>query len=101
MTAHPEAEAKLDRALETTIRALLAERQARQPGSTICPSDAARAIGGDRWRELMEPARRAAQRMVARGEIEITQKGQVVDPHAFRGPIRLRLRQPRPVKDRS
>ncbi len=101
MTAPPEAEAKLEHALETAIRALLAERQARHPGSTICPSDAARAIGGDRWRELMEPARRAARRLVARGEIDITQKGRVVDPDAFRGPIRLRLRRRRPVKDTS
>ena len=34
---------------------------------------------GDSWRELMEPARRAAQRLVDRGEVEITQGGTVVD----------------------
>jgi hypothetical protein len=50
----------VDRRLETTILDLLAQR-ART--STICPSDAARAVGGDdeeTWRGLMEPARRAA-----------------------------------------
>ena len=44
----------------------------------------------DGWRELMEPARRAARRMVARGEVEITQHGSVVDPSTAKGPIRIR-----------
>ena len=44
----------VDRRLEDTILDLLAQR-ART--STICPSDAARAVGDDdSWRELMEPA---------------------------------------------
>lgn len=78
----------VDTALEAAIRELLA-RRAR--GATICPSEAARQVGGEHaWRELMEPARSAARRMVARGEIEITQRGRVVDPSTARGPIRLR-----------
>jgi hypothetical protein len=76
-----------DRALEDTILALLAKR-ART--SSICPSDAARQVAPDDWRPLMERAREAARRLVARGEIVITQKGQTVDPSAFRGPIRLK-----------
>jgi hypothetical protein len=40
----------------------------------------------------MEPARAAARRLVADGKILITQHGQPVDPHATKGPIRLRLR---------
>jgi len=76
-----------DRELETTILALLAQRAA---SSTICPSDAARAVGDDDWRDLMEPARRAARRLVDAGEVEITQKGSVVDPSTARGPIRIR-----------
>ena len=39
----------------------------------------------------MEPVREAARRLAARGAIEITQRGAVVDPLSFRGPIRLRL----------
>ena len=46
-------------------------------------------------RPLMEPVRQAARRLAARGVLDITQKGLVVDPAAFRGPIRLRLCQPR------
>jgi len=76
-----------DRTLERTIDELL---DARAATSSICPSDAARAIGGDDWRDLMEPARRAARRMVARGEVEITQGGNVIDPSTAKGPIRIR-----------
>jgi hypothetical protein len=80
----------VDRRLEDTILDLLAQR-ART--STICPSDAARAVGEeDSWRELMEPARRAARRLVDRGEVEITQGGHVVDPSTAKGPIRIRRR---------
>ena len=76
-----------DLRLEETIVTLLT---ARAQDATICPSDAARAIGGEEWRDLMEPARRAARRMVARGELQITQGGSVVDPSTAKGPIRLR-----------
>ena len=78
---------KTDLRLEETILTLL---DARAQDATICPSDAARAIGGEEWRDLMEPARRAARRMVARGELQITQGGSVVDPSTTKGPIRLR-----------
>lgn len=76
-----------DDALETAIRGLL---EARAVTATICPSEAARAVGGEQWRELMEPARAAARRLVATGEVQITQAGSVVDPSTARGPIRVR-----------
>lgn len=79
MTQHAE--------LEHAIRTLLA---ARAPESTICPSDAARAVGGEDWRELMDPVREAARRLVARGEIVVTQHGHIVDLASAKGPIRLR-----------
>ncbi len=78
--------------LETEILRLLAERA---KGKTICPSEAARAVGGDdrvAWEPLMEPARAAARRLVAQGKIVITQDGTVVDGSTAKGPIRLRLR---------
>jgi hypothetical protein len=78
---------RVDRHLEETIRELLDSRAAT---SSICPSDAARAIGGEEWRGLMEPARRAARRLVDAGEVEITQGGAVVDPSTVKGPIRIR-----------
>jgi hypothetical protein len=91
--------------LEEQILALIDSRAA---GATICPSEVARHVaasldrmqtatadpdGGD-WRRLMEPTRRAARRLVAAGEVEITQQGRVVDPSTARGPIRIRRRRP-------
>ena len=78
----------VDRALEAALRALLAARAA---GASICPSEAARAVAAD-WEPLMERARQAARRLSAAGELQITQRGQVVDPSTARGPIRVRRR---------
>ena len=77
-----------DQALELALLDLLA-RRAR--GATVCPSEAARVVGGEQdWRPLMEPARAAARRLVARGEVEITQGGKVIDGSTAKGPIRVR-----------
>lgn len=78
---------RTDQELQTAIVDLL---DARADGATICPSEAARRVDPDGWRELMEPARRAARRLVADGSVEITQGGRVVDPSTARGPIRVR-----------
>jgi hypothetical protein len=80
-----------DRELERAILRLLEERGA---GKTICPSEAARALGGEDgagWEPLMEPARAAARRLVAAGKLVMTQGGAVVDGSTAKGPIRLRL----------
>jgi hypothetical protein len=78
----------VDAKLERTILDLL---ERRAPTATICPSDAARAVGTeDSWRDLMDPARAAAGRLVANGQVEITQGGEVVDLATARGPIRIR-----------
>ena len=79
-----------DERLQSTIRELLDQRG---PGKTICPSEVARAVGGDSWRPLMEPARQAARRLVEAGEVEITQGGRGVDPSTAKGPIRIRRRR--------
>lgn len=71
--------------------AILRLARERGPDKTICPSDAARAVGGDHWRDLMDDARETARDLARRGEVEITQKGEVLDPDAtWRGPIRIR-----------
>lgn len=77
-----------DLALERAILALLARRPRT---ASICPSEAARAVSPEGWEPLMEPARRAARRLVAQGKVEITQRGAVVDPSRAKGPIRVRL----------
>jgi hypothetical protein len=76
--------------LEQAIRDLLDQRA---PTSSICPSDAARAVGGDDedgWRPLMDAARAAAGRLAAAGGGEVTQGGEVVDVATARGPVRIR-----------
>lgn len=73
--------------LEDELRRLLAQRPR---SASVCPSEVARAVAPDGWRDLTEPARAAARRLVASGEAEITQSGRVVDPSTARGPIRIR-----------
>jgi uncharacterized protein DUF3253 len=75
------------RVLERTIDALLDQRR---PGASICPSEAARAVDPEGWRELMPAARSAAGRLAAAGAVEVTQSGEVVDVVTARGPVRVR-----------
>ena len=83
----------VDHQLEASIQELLDKRTA---SATLCPSEAARAVAAtngltdDAWRSLMEPARAAARRLVAAGDVVITQKGRIVDPSTAKGPIRIR-----------
>jgi len=77
----------VDTALEDAILQLL---NARARDASICPSEAARAVGGESWQSLMEPARKAARRLVAQEKVQITQGGRVVDPSRAKGPIRIR-----------
>ena len=59
--------------------------------ATICPSDVARAVGPEGgWRPLMQPVRDAAARLAARGAVEVTQRGKVVDVATAKGPVRIR-----------
>jgi hypothetical protein len=95
-----------DAALEAAILSLLAERASTggesRKDKTICPSEAAKAVGSSTrgqdkatrrdWESLMEPARAAARRLVAQGKIVVTQHGAIVDPSTAKGPVRLRLR---------
>ena len=79
----------VDGALERAIDTLLDQRRA---GTTICPSEAARAVDPEGWRELMPAARAAAGRLAAAGHVEVTQRGEVVDVATAHGPVRIRRR---------
>jgi hypothetical protein len=78
---------EVDQRLEGALRRLL---DARPRSASVCPSEVARAVDERRWRDLMEPARAAARRLEAAGEVQVTQGGRVVDPSTARGPIRIR-----------
>jgi Protein of unknown function (DUF3253) len=81
-----------DGPVDSRLRAaILALARHRGPRSSICPSDAARAIGGGSWRELTEQSRSIAFALARDGDVEITQRGALVDPdRPSRGPIRIR-----------
>ena len=52
---------------------------------------AADLVRPDDWRPLMPAVRAVAKEMADNGQIEVTQKGKVVDLASVKGPIRLRL----------
>jgi hypothetical protein len=71
--------------------AILALAQHRSPAGSICPSDAARAVGEDNWRELTSQSRDIAIGLARAGDVQILQGGVVRDPDGLlRGPIRIR-----------
>ena len=79
-----------DKELEAAILELLAERGV---GKTICPSEAAKRVGGTAsrrdWEGLMQPTREVARRLVKAGKIVVMQNGRVVDAEKAKGAIRL------------
>ena len=84
------AKGERDAELEVAILELLAERS---EGKTICPSEAAKRVGGTSarrdWEGLMQPTREAARRLVKAGKIVVMQNGRVVDAERAKGAIRL------------
>ena len=76
--------------LHERLRAAILTLLAARTGS-ICPSEAARAVGGPQWRALMERTRAAARALARDGAVEITQRGAVLDPDGqWHGPVRIR-----------
>lgn len=71
-------------------RAIVDKLAVRTETSSICPSEVARDLGGEEWRDLMEPVRQAAGELVERGVVKITQGDQEVDLATVKGPIRIR-----------
>ncbi len=67
---------------------------ARGVDKTICPSEVARALGGDHpdgWGPLMPAVRRVAVDLMKQGRVVVTRKGRPVDPDDFRGVYRIRI----------
>jgi uncharacterized protein DUF3253 len=78
----------VDARIEAALLALARHRAPR----TTCPSDAARAVGGEDWRDLMDRTREIARTLARRGEVVITQRGATLDPDKpWRGPVRVGL----------
>jgi hypothetical protein len=74
------------------IRCVILEKVGlRGPAKSICPSEVARQLGGDRWRDLMPDVREVGVALAGEGKIVVMQKGEVVNPQEAKGPIRYRL----------
>lgn len=78
-------EAALRDRIAATVRALLRHRG----GRTICPSDAARVVGGTDWRDHMGMVRSVAGELAAAKVLVVTQRGEPVDLADASGPVRL------------
>ncbi|HEY0277731.1 MAG TPA: DUF3253 domain-containing protein [Solirubrobacterales bacterium] len=81
-----------DAPADRAARAILELLADRDPDKTICPSEAARVLAGDRdFRLYMEQVREAAGDLARMGRVEVTQKGERVDVSEARGPVRIGL----------
>ncbi len=69
----------------------IAER--RGSDKSLCPSEVARHLEPDEWRDLMPEVRRVAAILLAEGLIKVTQFGRDVDPLNPKGHIRISLAQ--------
>ena len=75
---------KDDRTIAAVLMELAHERGAAK---SFCPSEAARRLDADGWRDLMPHVRRVAAGL----PLAVTQRDQPVDIAVARGPIRLSL----------
>ncbi len=76
----------LDRRIEEVILSLVTERG---KAATICPSEAARALDEDAWRDLMPRVHNASRRLSRGGRIRILKGGKAISADEMRGPVRL------------
>ena len=78
---------------EEIRQALLELALERGEDSSFCPSEAARRLDGEFWRDLMPKVRGVAAEMQEEGLLEATRRGEMVAANAAGGPVRLRLRR--------
>ncbi|CAF1603127.1 unnamed protein product, partial [Didymodactylos carnosus] len=63
---------------------------------TFCPSEVARQLYGEKdegWRELMQPVRDEAKKLINENLLVCIQQGQITDIEKARGPIRLQIKK--------
>ncbi|MEM9479701.1 MAG: DUF3253 domain-containing protein [Verrucomicrobiota bacterium] len=72
-------------------REMLRLLRSRGEGKTVCPSEVAKAVDANEWRDLMEDVRTVAAGLAEAGELEVTQRGEVKDIRSARGPVRFGL----------
>lgn len=75
---------------DVELEAKILELLRVQPRSGGVSSDAAALGNGEGDPEFIESIRRAARRLVAAGDVEITQGGRVIDPSTAKGTFLIR-----------
>lgn len=76
-----------DHRIEEQIRRLL------QVAATVSDREVAAALPALGMSADLEPVRRAARRLEVEGEVELVQRGRVVDPSTATGPVTIRRRR--------
>lgn len=71
--------------------AILALLHSRTKGASICPSEAARIVGGKSWRALMDDVRARAAILSTKRRIRITRRGRTVVGNQTPGVLRYAL----------
>lgn len=76
----------------TDIRRLILElARQRGPEKSICPSEVARAMDSDSWRDHMPAIRLEAAKLASEGRVRVTQFGREVDANNANGHIRISI----------
>jgi len=78
---------KRDAVLETLILKLLKDQ-----ATSIAPLEIEGKLDTENYKNLKERIRRAARRLVAKNQIDILQKGKIVDASTAKGSIEVRLK---------
>lgn len=68
-------------------RAILTLLAQRRTDATICPSEAARLLAAEHWRDMMPQVHRAVDDLLASGDIRLSWKGAALG--ARDGPYRI------------
>ena len=68
---------------------LLSLADQRGNDKTFCPSEVARIVAPENWRELMDTVRDVATTLIDEGKLVCKQRGEVVEIREAIGPIRL------------
>jgi len=72
-------------------KAILEVAKNRGSGKTTCPSEIARMLFPENWREEMEQVRDIAVSLQLQGRIVLTQRGKAIGPDKIKGPIRIKI----------
>lgn len=73
------------------LKTILLMAAQRGPEKSTCPSEIARLLFPDDWRQHMKIVVDAAVDLQNQGKIVITQKGKPIDVNHIKGPIRIKI----------